>query len=125
MSIGGTAATPFSWPSQVLLVKTIDGFYVGKNGIQTRVYQQYICGGTLINSYTVVTANHCTSPTFSLDGDGEFSIQTNLRYPTIESIFTVYLGIYDKSFINYGGALPQNAVKRSVAKIIRVNIFWI
>lgn len=49
-------------------------------------------------------------------------IQTNSQYPTIESMFSLYLGVYNKDFLTYGGPLPANVIKMSVSKLIRVKL---
>jgi secreted trypsin-like serine protease len=124
--VGGIEATLFSWPSQVLIIKTIQGEYYVKNDGNVKkvaVSEQFMCGGTLINSYTVLTAAHCVSPTFSyaLSGtDVDLTIRTNSKFPSFESMYTVYLGVFNKDFIMYGTAMPANVIKATISKIIRV-----
>lgn len=124
--VGGVSANPYSWPSQVMLVQTISGNYVfQKNGkiIKKRINEQYLCGGTLINSQTILTAGHCAGDTFLTEIDGEnqeVSIQYNRKYPNLESTYTIYLGVYDVIFMKLGQNVPSPGIQVSVQKVIRV-----
>jgi secreted trypsin-like serine protease len=127
--VGGIDATPFSWPSQVLIIRKIEGEYniIKSDGsvVKRKISEEYMCGGTLINSYTVLTAAHCVSPsfTYSLSGtDVELTVQTNSKFPTFESMITLYLGVYNKNFLDYGKPVPANVVKATVSKMIRVKL---
>ena len=83
------------------------------------VYYSY-CGGSLINRDTVLTAAHCINTQTKISGY-TYKITTSSYFPTYESMFKVYLGVYDNSFLsNRSVTLDPNAVVASVKYIIRV-----
>lgn len=74
--------------------------------MQDQVYQTTkfsICGGTLINHDTVLTAAHClvTEVSYGPDFFTRYvkKVTPNTFYPTFESMYTVYLGVHDISSI--------------------------
>ena len=81
----------------------------------------YSCGGTLINRDTVLTAAHCIN-TEVTDDAYTYTVTTNSYYPTFESMFTVYLGVYDNSFVKYKTTPDSAVVTASVKYIIRVTV---
>ncbi len=88
--MGGTAAMPNSWPAQAMI------YGCDSNDCS-------LCGGTLIDEQTVLTAGHCISKSSSVTYD-------------------VYLGLHDTSTLSKPDISP--AVKMSVKKIIRVSLFF-
>lgn len=60
-----------------------------------------MCGGTLIDRSTVLTAAHCIVQTVTFyDSDGseiDTIVRPNDRYPTFGSMYTVGAGIYSTS----------------------------
>ncbi len=56
-----------------------------------------MCSGTLINQYTILTAGHCIIKTFNYTS---YNIYTFPFYPTLESMFEIYVGLYNISNIN-------------------------
>ena len=72
-----------------------------------------------------MTAAHCISTTVSFTYAGsEYTgnVNTNSYYPSIGSMYTVYLGLQDKSTISNTGAVTAPAVKMSVSKVVVVII---
>jgi V8-like Glu-specific endopeptidase len=84
----------------------------------------YSCGGTLIDKSTILTASHCIIGSFDQTINGTtyiLPIELNDKYPTYESMLTVYLGIHDLS--NLGSNNDNNispVVKMKVSRIIKV-----
>jgi secreted trypsin-like serine protease len=76
--VGGVNATENSWPAQVFLSACFDG-------------RCGLCGGTLIDPKTVLTASHCVA---------------NLSYT-----YTVYLGLNDNSPIFNKEPLPATVIQ--------------
>lgn len=90
--VGGQNAVFNSWPSIVLLqFKYMYSTGVGTFSVGT------LCGGTLVNQDTVITAAHCYNKQLQLNDGTILSITPNAFYPSFESMYTVHLGVYDKS----------------------------
>ena len=120
--IGGTIARANSWPSTVyILFSYATNYYIPFYNVTT--YQSYYanCAGTLIDRTTVVTAAHCLPESFKFKYKGitfTSKIEFSSFYPTLESMFTVYLGSQDLNRINVAPA-----VKMNVSKVILVSYF--
>lgn len=74
-----------------------------------------------------MTAAHCVAKTFSYNAQ-TLSINTNKFYPTFASMFTVYAGINDISFLTNGSLdlIPYKDVLHLVSnklKHIQVMVF--
>lgn len=54
--VGGVSAIPYSWPSYVAIKINIKNDYVFPDNQTVTVETTSLCGGTLINHYTVLTA---------------------------------------------------------------------
>lgn len=86
---------PHSWPFMVL-VEINYKFYV-KLGNKSLIDSiSYLCGGTLIDRKTVLTAGHCILESIDYSGQTIY-LKPNRFYPTVGSMYTVYLGIHNTS----------------------------
>ena len=113
--VGGIPAVPFSWPAQVLISIKVTGYaYYGY--YQYSYTDTFMCGGTIIDQQTILTAAHCiitTIPGYFFDYD--------VPDPFDPSHYTVYAGLTNDSFfINEDGAPSYPAVTLSVSNVIRV-----
>lgn len=83
------------------------------------------CGGTLIDPMVVLTSASCiqTLVTFEYDEDTYSApVELTNKYPTFESMYTVYLGMHNLTYseapYNLGNIAPT--IKKAVRKIIKV-----
>lgn len=77
--------------------------------------ETFSCAGTLINRDTILTAGHCVPTTLDYStyyADYVFNVTM------LPSMYSVYLGMYNISLVNYGDL--QGGVKVNVAQLIRV-----
>ncbi len=108
--VGGKEARKHSWPSMALVYFK----YALENGQSN----SSVCGGLLYSKNRVLTAAHCIPETIMINGV-EHNVKIHSKYPTKQSMFTVYLGVHDKRLLN-----SNNGVQTmEVSKIIVVN-FW-
>ncbi len=120
--VGGLKATENSWPSQVYILKRYqDTYYLNNELVEVKISD--FCGGTIIDSSTILTAAHClfqNSFKYVYKGN-EYNLmfRTNSKYPTIESTYTIYFGINDITFIKNSES-SQSIVTRTVKRVIRV-----
>ena len=120
--VGGVTAVSNSWPSTAYVLFSYgDNVYLPEYGRTVYISRSYVCGGTLIDKTTVVTVAHCVYKSISFTyGITSYSLQVkpNSFYPTVASMFTVYLGLQDASKISSTNISP--AVKMAVSNVIVV-----
>ena len=92
--VGGSEAVEHSWPSIVNLIFNYTFEYDGN-----RYDTSGMCGGTLVNRNTVITAAHCFQKFIQFPDGTTYNVFPNFYYPTIESMYSVYLGTHKLSNI--------------------------
>lgn len=106
---GGVEANPYSWPSIVLIVFNYK-FNVRQNQRLVQIAKQFTCSGSLIDNQTILTAAHCfirEIKTFEADASSQvIPVRPNKFYPTMQSMYTVYLGVHDKKSVLEGKIQP-------------------
>lgn len=83
--VGGKDARPNSWPAMAFLKINVNGGY-------------YMCGGTLIDRKTVLTAAHCL---------------------TKDSTVSVYLGLHDIKDIEEGSGFTKRESSEIIIVILK------
>ncbi len=81
------------------------------------------CSGTLIDEDTILTAGHCRLDKINFKFNGkeyDHQIEPNSFYPTYESMFSVYLGVHNKSMLN-----KPPVVKMNIKKFILVYLIYL
>lgn len=61
---------------------------------------KFQCAATLIDRETLITAAHCIVKSFEYEIQNEYymiDVETNKYYPTLESMYKIYLGIHNQS----------------------------
>ena len=94
------------------------------NGDKVIVKLESYCGGTLIDISTVMTAAHCIPRSFMHEYDEKYyliDIVPNIFYPSIESMFTVYVGVHKIIQDNFDIS-PSKAIP--VASLIVVSLLF-
>ncbi len=120
--VGGIEAVSNSWPAQIVVTQSYQATHNGR-----LVSCRSLCGGTLINRYTVLSAAHCIQDStiecyYATTGQPVTVPVKYQYYPTLESMFDIYLGIQDISFLANNAGPPSPGVHIKVAKVIKVNI---
>ena len=116
--VGGIEATPYSIPSQIMLIQSYYAIGMSQTSIN-------VCGGTLIRPNVVLTAASCLSTQFSNGNQSKVPFSANAYYPTFESTFDVYAGIHNLSFLQTSWNPPVPGVRRQVTKIVKVLKFLV
>ena len=121
--VGGVVAIQGSWPAQIFILQTISGLYKipEYTGSYYSISESYICGGTLLNSDTVLTAAHCIVDKFNFNINGKIHV-VKVKNPFDASQFNVFVGAYDLSFLVNGINPSYPTVQMSVRKVIRVKL---
>jgi hypothetical protein len=119
--VGGIVANSYSWPAQVALTQSYQGVYNGR-----KVACSSMCGGTLINRFTVMSAAHCIPDSeincYYMDNQIKVTVPLifNQYYPNLASMFDVYLGVQDISFLQSGNKPSYPGVHATVQKVVKV-----
>ena len=124
--VGGSTAIPNSWPSMAYVKFNYKATFLSPQGVKLTYTFSSSCGGTLITRNKVLTAAHCipSSVIYNYNGhDYEGTVKPNSFYPTMESMFTIYLGLQDKTTI-INNVVPPPAVVAKASKVVRVCCFY-
>ncbi len=123
----GIPAVAYSWPSAVYITFNYKALVSLKGtGSVITLTTSASCGGILIDSNTILTAAHCIIDQISFSFNSfeyDYTVQANQFYPTTESMYTVYLGLYNRSNTNLD-ALPPPAIRMSISKITMVSFLY-
>jgi V8-like Glu-specific endopeptidase len=115
--VGGTTAVAHSWPSIAYILFNYQAV-ITIGGVNRSISESSLCGGTLLDLTTVLTAAHCIVNTISYTYNGQtydYNVVTNKFYPTFGSMYTVYLGIQDRTNLYSTGSQAK-----SVSTVIKV-----
>lgn len=116
--VGGKEAEPNSWPS-IVWIKFKYRFSVDYENKSVIYNDEKSCGGTLLNSDTILTAAHCIISHVSYSIHEKkiiYKVKPNEYYKTYESMYNVYLGMHSKSNISNSSVIVSN-----ISKIIPVS----
>ena len=142
-----------SWPSIAFIRWNFKANYRLPTGLTvTYTSPTYSCDGTLISTRKILTAGnnkkeitfieiikiklfsftlaHCIPTTIRFTFEGvsyTFAVTPNSYYPTYGSMFSVYLGLHDKTSIENSGTYSAPTIKVDVAeqRIVRNKNFYI
>lgn len=106
--VGGIEAIPNSWPWTALVC------FRYRTEQNPAIQVIYYCGGTLIDRVTILTVAHCIFDTVLIRNQ-QVKVVPNKFYPTMESMYKVYLGLHDRTLIDF-----SNNIEFNIDKIIKV-----
>lgn len=112
--VGGNESNPNAWPSQIFFDFSYKGsVYLNdvKQYAFLNISYSYLCGGSLIDLNTVLTAAHCivSSIPFKFNSN-RYTLNVKLNDP--KAIYSVYLGVHNLSLIttNYSNRIEVKQV---------------
>ena len=91
--------------------------------VKKTIAVNFLCAGTLITPSVVMSAGHCKTRSFGYNYNGKYfslPIAPNAYYPTWASMYTVYAGVSNISFLetNQSPTLPGVAIKVSNVTVV-------
>lgn len=119
----GIEAQPSSWPS-IALIKFNYTFNYQISGSDYTAYKVSYCGGVLIDRQTVLTASSCFIENIKITHYAlviNLKVELNRYHSNIESMYTVFVGIHNKSSVYTGAALSISnfvRVRKSFFKVL-------
>ena len=117
--VGGQISQAHSFPSAVYISFNYEGYFFledFKRYIYVNRSRKFMCGGTLIDKKTILTASHCIQTTVNLiynRTEYTFPIAFNRLYPTMGSMYKVYLGVHNRS--------EDESIRMDVSDVIMVS----
>ena len=119
-----------SWPSIAYLRWNYKARVQVNDGSYKNLSTGIACDGTLISRSLILTAAHCIPLSISLydfnTGDSyTVRVVPNEFYPTVGSMFSIYLGLHNKSSIALDGtySLPTIKVNAIDAFVVLITLF--
>jgi secreted trypsin-like serine protease len=112
--VGGNASAANAWPSHVFFDFSYKG-YVYLNDLNqytfVNVSYSYLCGGSLIDRNTILTASHCIVSSIPIKfNSSRYTLSVKPNDP--KAIYSVYLGVHNLSLIaaNYSNRIQVKQV---------------